>query len=308
MDKKPKVNITKILKTVLCIVLSIVATVSMLGATLINVARNYLQSEEFYEQVEETSLDEMRIKVGGQKTTVSKYIKDNVKIMIKAELDSKMDKNSLLSGFLTGASDDAIDAIFTTEFVDELVKSEVLSLLDFFLNSDVDEARERLKKGESITKETELTVDANPESYKKFAQSYARNFVIKSIEDNSGMSADIFIILLSEETVTKLIVLSVALLLVILALNIKDIFKNLLYGGFISLLYSFVINFAQNKFDSLNKKTSDLVGYVFLKPLADEYSTNKIIALIIGVLLIAAFAGVYYLFKNYVNQPEKENK
>lgn len=307
MDNKPKVNTTKLLKTILCIVLSIGATVSMLGATLINVARNYLQSEEFIEQVETTNLDKAKIKVGGKRTTVNKYIRDKVKEMAKAELETQTG-NSLLGSFLTGISNETIDAIFTTDFVDEMVKREVLLLVDYFLNTDVDQAKERIKNGESAVKEVTLTIDANPETYKKFASEYARNFVIKSIEDNSGMSADTFIVLLSQETVTKLIVLSVVLLLAVILLNTSSVFNNLLYGGFISLFYGIVIGYAQNKFDALNKQTKDLVGYVFLKPLADEYSTNKIIAYIVGALLILAFVGIYYYFKNYINKPEEANK
>ena len=55
------------------------------------------------------------------------------------------------------------------------------------------------------------------------------------------------------------------------------------------------------------ERRQGLVGYVFLKPLADQYSTNATIGIVVGVILVALFVGVYFLFKNFVNKKPEEN-
>ena len=121
------------------------------------------------------------------------------------------------------------------------------------------------------------------------------------------MSTDKLIILISEETVSKLVTLAVVLMLVLVVINITTIFNLLLYGGFVGLIYGIVIKVAQGKFDQWNAGLEDLVGYVFLKPLADAYSGNATIGIIVGVILVALFVGVYLLFKNFVNKKPEEN-
>ena len=56
MNKKTSALILKILRIALSIILCVTATVSMLGATLINVARDYLQSEDFHALIDTTDL------------------------------------------------------------------------------------------------------------------------------------------------------------------------------------------------------------------------------------------------------------
>ena len=161
----------------------------------------------------------------------------------------------------------------------------------------------------TITKKNNITIsnneEFNPENADGLEETlsiYARAFVLQGIENVSGMSTDKLIVLLSEQTVTKLIIVAVASIIALVIINIKTIFNNLLYGGAIGLLYGFVIKFAQNKFDEINKGMEDLVGYVFLKPLADAYSPNATTGIIVGIVLIALFVFVCRYLKKQTDE------
>lgn len=287
-----------ILKIATSLVLCVCATISMLGATLINVGRNYINSDEFKEQVRETDLSTVTFSVNGTKTTVGEYVKNSAKEYIET-------KNKYFFSFTDKATDMAIDQILSSDFVNDVVKDEVFYLADFFVNSDADAAQERLDKGEPV----DVVLELNPQEAKSIEEAlriYMRSFVVTSLEKTSRMSSDSFVVFLSEQTVMKLALLSVLFLILIIVVNHKSIFNVLLYGGISSVLCGVIINVAQNKFDEMNAGLEDLVGYVFLKPLADSYSTNAIIGFIMGFLLIAVFIGLLYFFKKPNAEEQKE--
>ena len=289
MDKKTMSLILKALKNAISIVLAIAATFSMLGATLINVARDYLQSEQFINQIEETDLGQVKFAIGGETVTVNEYARSKVADYLKDKMPSFFPFQNY-----------AVDAIVTSEKVNSAVKSEIFRLIDYFLNTDVEEAKYRLENNITL----EANEDLNPEKATTIEEAisiYARGFALRSLENAIGMSSDKVIILASEETVSKLITLAVVLLIVLVVINLRTIFNNLLYGGIIGILYGAVIKISQSKFDEWNKGAEDLVGYVFLKPLAEEYSSNATIGFVVGIILLAMFVGVYFLFKNIVN-------
>lgn len=256
----------------------------MLGATLINVGRNYINSEEFKTQINTTDLSTVKFSIQGTKTTVGDYLKESVKSYIESQ-------NIYFLSVLANAT---IDQFLSSEFINKAVKDETLYLADFFINSDSDKAQERLENDTPINTVLELD-PKNAKSIEDAVRIYIRSFVISSIEKVSEMTSDNFIIFLSQATVTKLIVLSIALLIVLVAINYKTILNVLLYGGFSSLLCGIVIKIAQSKFDKINLGNEDLVGYVFLKPLADTYSTNTTIGFIAGIILIALFIASLFL-------------
>lgn len=324
MDNKLLKTILKTVKTIVSVLLCIVATVSMLGATLVNVARDYLNSDEFKEQVDEADLNNLKLQVNGQKITVNEYVREVAKKRIENELEKTMetenesfysDAKDFVLQFVPGADryasealDKIVDDVLTSEALDRLIKSEVMNLVDYFVNSDADEARERLKNGEKSNYDDGLKVSDGTtveEQMINYYRLYTRSLVIDTIENASNMSADNFIVLLSEDTAVLCVVISVVALILLLLMNITTIFNCLLYGGFISFLYAVVIKLAQNKFDSMNEGLEDLVGYAFLKPLADCYSSNAVGGIIAGTVLIGLFAGAVFLFKNYVNEPEE---
>ncbi len=295
MDKKTVSLILKILKIVISVILCITATVSMLGATLISVARDYLQTEEFHNQIDSTDLGTVKFMVNGKKVTVNEYARDLIADYLKDKMPSYFPFGNY-----------AVDAVVSSQAINTAVKTEVYNLVDYFLNTSVEDAEYRIENNITIQNNEELNVE-NAKTIEEAISIYARKFVLQSIENVSGMSTDKLIILISEETVSKLITLAVVLIVILIVINITTIFNLLLYGGTIGLLYGIVIKVAQGKFDEWNAGLEDLVGYVFLKPLADAYSGNATTGIIVGVILIALFVGVYFLFINFVNKAKEEN-
>lgn len=294
MDKKTVKLILNILKTVISIILVVASTVSMLGATLISVARDYLESEEFISQIDSTDLGTVKFMVNDKKVTVNEYVRELVADYLKDKMPSYFPFQNY-----------AVDAVISSQAINTAVKTEVYNLVDYFLNTSVEDAEYRIENNITIQNNEELNVE-NAKTIEEAISIYARKFVLQSIENVSGMSTDKLIILISEETVSKLITLAVVLMVVLVVINITTIFNLLLYGGVIGLLYGIVIKVAQGKFDEWNAGLEDLVGYVFLKPLADQYSTNATIGIIVGVILVALFVGVYFLFKNFVNKDKTD--
>lgn len=296
MDKKTVKLILNILKIIVSIVLVVASTVSLLGATLISVARDYLQSEQFIEQIETTDLSTVKFMIDGQKVTVLDFARDAASDYIEDKMPSFYPFGNY-----------AIDAIVTPNLVNTVIKTEVYKLVDYFLNTKVEDAEYRIENNIMLQDNEEFNIE-NAKTTEDALSIYARLMVLQTIENTAGMSTDNFIILISEKTVSKLITLAVVLLVVLVVINITTIFNNLLYGGLVGLLYGIVIKVSQGKFDEWNKGLEDLVGYVFLKPLADEYSANATIGFIVGIVLIVLFVGVYFLFKNFVNKDKEENK
>lgn len=296
MDKKTVKLILNILKIIVSIVLVVASTVSLLGATLISVARDYLQSEQFIEQIETTDLSTVKFMIDGEKVTVIDFAREKASEYIQDKMPS-----------FYPFGNHAVDAIVTPNLVNTVIKTEVYKLVDYFLNTKVEDAEYRIENNITLEQNEELNVE-NAETPEDALSVYARLMVLRTIENTAGMSTDNFIILISEKTVSKLITLAVVLLVVLVIVNITTIFNNLLYGGIVGLLYGIVIKVAQGKFDEWNAGVEDLVGYVFLKPLADEYSANATIGFIVGIVLIILFVGVYFLFKNFVNKDKEENK
>lgn len=291
MNKKTTSKIINAFKIIISLILAVCATVSMLGATLINVGRNYINSEEFKTQVNTTDLSEVKFIVKSEKTTVGDYMKESAKDYVES-------KNKYFFSF----AQTAVDQILSSEFVNRVVKAEVLYLVDFFVNSDSKEAQKRLDN--NIPIDTVLELDPkNAKSVEDAIRIFMRSFVVSSLEKTSQMSSDKFIVFLSQETVTKLVILSVVLLIALIAINYKSILNVLIYGGLSSLLCGIIINIAQNKFDEMNLGNEDLVGYVFLKPLADAYSTNATIGFIAGFILIGLFIASLFLLS-----PKTEEK
>ncbi len=291
MNKKTTSTIFNVLKIIISLILAVCATVSMLGATLINVGRDYINSEEFKTQVNTTDLSEVKFIVRSEKTTVGDYMKESVKEYIES-------KNKYFFSF----ANTAVDQFLSSELVNRVVKNEVLYLVEFFINSDAEEAQNRLDNNIPVDTVLELN-PKNAESIEDAIRIYMRSFVVSSLEKTSKMPSDQFIVFLSQDTVTKLIILSIVLLIALIAINYKSVLNILLYSGFSSLLCGIIIKIAQSKFDEINFGNEDLVGYVFLKPLADAYSTNATIGFVAGFILIALFIASLLLFS-----PKPEEK
>lgn len=293
MEKNTTNTIINIIKAIVSLVLCVAIAGSMLGATLISVARGYLGSDEFKSQIETTDLADVRFAISGKKVTVKEYLLDSAKKYVESQ-----------NRFFFSFASSAIESILSSELVDKAVKDEVLFLVDFFLNSDAKEAKSRIENDVKIETVLELEPE-NAKTPEDAIRIYLRSFVITNIEKTSEMTTDDFIVLLSQGTVTKLIVLGVVLLILLVLINCKSILNNLIYGGIIGILSGSIIKIAQSKFETINLGNEDLVGYVFLKPLADEYSLNATIGFVAGTLLLILFVVAMLLFGNKEKTEEK---
>lgn len=287
MNKKKYGKALAVLKILISVILSAAAAASMLGAILINGARDYFQSSEFRSQVENADLGSMMFTVNGERVTVSDYVKECAQEYIEQKIP--------YSYFLAGI---AVDAAVNSETVTGAVKSEVFELIDYFLNSSADEARERLENGE-IDEEYANPDIESARSVDEAIRLYVRAFVMKNFEKTVTVPADKMIVLLSESTATKLAVICAVLLLAVVIINFKTLFNCLVYGSAVSFAVGIVIKAAQSRFESLNEGATDLVGYVFLKPFADSYSSAAIKAFISGAVLLAAFALVVFAYNKF---------
>lgn len=294
MDKKTTTTIISIIKFVISIVLCVAIAGSMLGATLISVGRGYLNSDEFKAQIESTDLADVKFQVHNQKVTVKEYLLESAKSYVASQ-----------NRFFFSFANSAIEKILSSELVDKAVKDEVLYLVDFLLNSDAKEAKERTEKNIPIEDVLELEPE-NAKTPEDAIRIYLRSFVITNIEKSSEMTTDKFIVFLSQGTVTKLVLLSILLLAMLVLINRKVILNNLLYGGIIGIICGSVIKIAQSKFVEINMGNEELVGYVFLKPLADEYSLNATIGIVAGIVLLILFIVAMVAFGSKAKPEEKE--
>lgn len=294
MEKNTTNTIINIIKAIVSLVLCVAIAGSMLGATLISVARGYLNSEEFKTQIAETDLADVKFLVENEKVTVKEYLLESAEDYVES-------KNRFFFSF----ANSAIETLLSSELVDKSVKDEVLYLVDFFLNSDAKEAEERIEKNVFVDEVLELD-PKNAETPEDAIRIYLRSFVITNIERTSRMTADNFIVLLSQGTVVKLVIISIILLVLLFFINRKAVLNNLLYGGIIGVICGSVIKMAQSKFVEINMGTEDLVGYVFLKPLADEYSLNATIGFITGIALLILFIIAMTAFGSKAKPQEKE--
>ncbi len=314
MENKTVKTVVKIVKCVVSVLLTLAIVGTLLASTLISVAREYLNSEEFAEQVIDTDLDTVTFIVNGEKTTVRNFLADKVKEYIESQNQYSVSfelpvsnpwLDNLIDATVDNAVDDAVEGVLSSNLIDNAVKTEVMYLVDYLINSNSKEAEQRAESGV----QTKDTMDLDPSKAKSLEDAlriYMRSFVVAKIEGATGMTFDSFIVLLSEDTANALLISSIVMMVLLVAVNIPNIFNALLYGSLAAFIYGIVIKIAQSMFDSMNEGNEELVGYVFLKPLADAYSPSAVGAIIAGIVLIAIFIGIYFLFKVFVNNNDTQ--
>lgn len=286
MNKKTVLNILKIfLSAVLCIT----AVGSALFATALKGVRTYFSSEEFYTGIEDLDLRTVTFTVGGKKVTVSEYVNECAEEYLKDSLP--------LYFPIFGT---AVDKVLSSEAVDKAVKEEALECVDFFLQSDREEAEERIENGVKI-EDNESLDPLKAQTPIEAVKIYVRAFVLANVEKNIGLSCDQIIVLLSEKTTSNLIILAVAAALLLLLINYRTIFNVLLYSGAGAFIYGITIKALQGKFNGATTGNEELIGFYVLTPLVETFSPKAVCAVIIGAVLIILFVAVYFLFKKYVN-------
>lgn len=311
--------ILHIISAVLSVILSVALLFSFLGATLIGVGREYLTSGEFNSLIDNMDLPGLTFTKDGEKLTLKeyaqsyaeeyteKYIQENTKTPLFSLDDFSLGDFPLgdfsLSDITNSITDSikdifsidefsvtdyAVDKFLNSKVIETAIKTEVHSIIDYFLYSDPDEARERLDNGITLQNNPELNVD-NAETFEEKISIKIKLFVLEFIESTTGVSCDKIIILLSEETALKLKNISLGLSIALIIVNIRNIFNAFAYLGAVSLTYSGVITLVQNKFEEFHQGKQDLVSYKFLKPLLDTYTPYSQKALTYGLVLLALF-------------------
>lgn len=293
--KKNK-KIFYIVKIVISVILCASSVLSMLGATLVNEGRKYILSEEFKTQIDNTDLNTVSFNINGTKFTVNEYVKNCIKDYIKTSCK--------YSDFLINA---AVDRVLSSDEINKLCRDEAYKTVISVVNADVKEARQRLKNNVDPFENSAEKIK-NAETVETAARIYIKTFILINIEKALRMPIDRVILLVSQSTVTKLIVLSVILLLLLVAVNYSSFFNLFIYSGAISIIYGIVIKIAQGKFVSANAGGTDLVGYVFAKPLVDSYSSNAVTAIVLGSVMLLSYLLIFFMVYKYMSKNDGENK
>lgn len=298
-------SVLHIISAVLSVILSIALLFSLLGATLIGVGRAYLTSDEFNSQIDNMDLPSLTFTQKGERITLGEfaynfaekyaeeYIAENTKTPSFSIGDfSFSDFSGILGNLLDDVSssivDYAVDKFLNSQVIEKAIKDEIHSIIDYFLYSNVNEAKARIENGVTLENNPQL----NPENADSFAGEIRikiKLFVFEFIEDITGVSTDKIIVLLSEETAIKLKNISIGLAIALIVVNVRRIYNIFAYFGAVFLSYSGVITFIQNKFESFHTGKQDLVSYEFLKPLMDCYSPYFQKALLCGIILLGLF-------------------
>ena len=285
--------ILNIISAALSVVLSVALLFSLIGATLIGVGRAYLTSEEFNSQIDNTELSLLTFTQKGEKITLGEYTREFAEEYVENYIEENTKASSfpfkdLFSLGNFSITDYAVDMFLNSETIDKAIKTEVHSIIDYFLYNDPAEARERLNNGITLQNNPELNL-GNAETFDEEISIKIKLFVLEFVEDITGISCDKIIILLSEETAIKLKNISIGLAIAIIVVNVRRIFNALGYLGAVSLTYSEIITLIQNKFEEFHQGKQELVSYEFLKPLLDTYTPYADRALTYGLVLLSIF-------------------
>lgn len=295
-----------VISVILSVVLSATLLLSLLGTTLISVGRSYLTSDEFNAQIDNTDLPLLTFTQKDEKITigeyarnfaeeyVKKYIEENTKTPSFSFGDFSVDDitgsiKDLFDFGVSSITDYAVDRFLNSETIDNAIKTEIHSIIDYFLYSDVNEAKLRIENGITLKNNPAFNLE-NAETFEEKISIKVKLFVLEFIEGITGLSTDKIIILLSEETAIKLKNISIGLAIALVIVNIRTVFNVLGYFGAVSLGFSGVINLIENIFEKFHIGKQDLASYEFIKPLIDTYSLYSSRAMTCGIVLLILFA------------------
>ena len=298
--KKP--NIIKIISIILSVVLSVALSFTLVTTTLISVGRDYFASQEFDYMVDNTDLATMKFVYNGEKITLEKFVKNYVTEKIENHIQNNplSDYTDILFPIFDSITDFTVDKALSSEFIDTTVKTEVHSIIDYFLYSNVNEAKERIENGITL----ENNVSLNPENattYEERIKAEVKLAVFKYIEEESGKSCDEIIVLLSEDNISKLKTISVILFALLLIVSIPTFPSSFIFVALSMIIYKFQITSYISNFKERFAGNEDLISYEFIKPLTDIYITYGDKAQTIGLVCIAigvaSIVAMYFIRK-----------
>lgn len=292
MGEKIKNNlILKILLKTVSVLLTLVFLLSTLGAVAITGVRHFFGDGEFETMVNETDLNEVKFTTGGKAYTASDYIYEAVTELMPSVVKSY---SNLLSSIFGNTVNMAINELISSDTVNSIAKTTMLECVDYYLNSDANEAKERLKDETIVVDNAKIY--ENVKTVEQAVRVYVRSFIINTVENTSGISSDLIIVLLSKSTANLFVALAVISAILLVICNLGWIFDLLLHFGAASLAFGVVIKVLQGKFES-SQGDKTLIGYQILKPLVDSFSPNATAGIVCGIILIAVFFVLLFLFK-----------
>lgn len=291
----------KTVSVILSAIISIVLVFTSVSAILLSAAREYFVSSKFSTQLQNTDLSSLTFIYNGKKITLENYVKNYVNTNID---DHILDKASpyysdLWFPFADALTDYTVDKVFSSEYVNRLVKNEFKEIINYFLHSSVDEAKHRIKNGITLDLNQQLNPN-NTKDYEEKISLHVKLAVLKSIEEETGTSCDKIIVLLSEKTASLFRTISVILGIILILLNIKNLLNIFIYLGIVFCGCGGIITYIQNNFEAHFNGMTDLITYEFVKPVMNEYtqySENGITYGIICIILFIVLNIIFHIFK-----------
>lgn len=301
MDEKTKNTLIKVGLKVVSVILLLVFTFSCLGATAIIGVRHYFKDGEFETMVNELNLEEVKFTSNGETYSASDYIYKAVTELMPAMFKGQ---NLVINSLFGKYVDTAVKDIISSDVVDKAIKDTIMGCVDYYLESDYKEAKSRLKDGKYYINNTEKYADIK--TAEDAVKIYVRDFIITTVENTSGISSDQIIVLLSNNTKTKLIIGALVSAILLIICNLSTVFDLLMYFGISSFAFGVVVKTLYNKFETAQTDKS-LIGYQMLKPLVDSFKGNMTAGFVIGVILILAFIALFILYRQKA-EPLKTEK
>ncbi len=283
----------KIISVLLSVVISVALIFTSVATIILSTGREYLNSSKFDAQVENTDLASLTFIYNGEKITLENYVKDYVNRNIDDIIIDKGGQyySDLWFPFADALTDYTVDKVFSSEYVNKLVKDEFCEIVDYFLHSSVTEAKERIKNGVTLEENPQLDPE-NTSKYDEKISAQVKLAVLKYIEEASGKTCDEIIILLSEKTASTFKTISIILGIVLFLLNIKTLLNIFIYFGVVFCSCGGVIAYIQNSFEAHFEGMTDLITYEFLKPVVDEYSQYADNGIIYGIICFVIFVSL----------------
>ena len=287
----------KLASVLLSVLLSVVLVFTATATILLSTTREYLNSSKFATQIDNTDLSSLTFIYNGEKITLENYVKDYVSTSIDNHVLDKASPfySDLWFPFADALTDFTVDKVFSSEYVNRLVKDEFKDIFNYFLHSNVTEAKQRIKDGVTLDENPQLNPE-NASGYEEKISAQVKLAVLKSIEEETGMSCDKIIVLMSEKTASTFKTISIILGLLLLLLNIKNFLNVLVYLGAVFCGCGGIITYIQNSFESHFEGMKDLITYEFLKPVVEAYSQYADKGIIYGIICFVVFVVLTVVF------------
>lgn len=293
----------KLLSVIISVVISVMLVFTATATILLSTGRDYLNSSKFQTQVENADLSSLKFIYNGEKITLKDYVKDYVNSNIDNIILDKASPyySDLWFPFADALTDFTVDKVFSSHYVNKLVKGEFKDIVDYFLHSNVDEAKQRIKDGVTIDKNPQLNPE-NASDYEEKISTQVKLAVLKSIEEETGISCDKIIVLFSEKTVSFFRTISIILGIILLLANIINLPNIFIWLGVVFCGCGGAISYIQNGFQKHFEGMQDLITYEFFEPVIEQYvpymEKGFTYGIICFVIFVALTVGLKVLKKN----------